>query len=152
MNWSKNSIILVLFAYTCAAPAWSSDPQDAPYMPWGVDEYELIGTETSELTRKFKDTLLFDNLFTHAKFCHTCGCSSGSGPQFILKVKLNRISSVQRMFIDGFGCKLKGPELSSRKEALKYFIEGMSKIRNKNDEEKRKLASAQQMLKGIAVR
>ncbi len=115
------------------------------YVSWGVDEYELFGLTESELTQKFKGTLRYDKTDSHAYFNE----GGIGGPQFILTFIDKRVGKVQRLFIDGAGCHIKGPVISSRKEALEFSIDGLSKMPSRAKDDEQRLKEAKELLRKL---
>src|SRR5271170_8120823 len=137
----------LVLCMSLSLPAISQDHHTAVYVPWGVDEYELFGLTGDELSKKFAKTLRFEENHRHAYFC--TGRSS-DGPQFILHFNNGRVSRVQRMFIDGGGCHIIGPELQTKKEALKFSTEGLSDLgTSASKEDTERLQQASKMLKDL---
>jgi hypothetical protein len=118
---------------------------EAKYVPWGIDEYELFALTQPELLQKFKNKLEFDKDFSHARFDH----DSTSGPQFLLTITDGHVTGVQRMFIDGGGCHIMGPVLTSKKEALQFSIDGLSHSSTRDQQDNDRLASARKLLREI---
>jgi hypothetical protein len=114
------------------------------YVPWGIDEYELFNLSKTELAKRFDGQLKFDDALTRASFSSRHG-----GPQFILTYKDGKVSGVSRMFIDGAGCHIKGPQLNSKKEALKFSIDGLSELNDNDPKSKKRLESAKLLLKEL---
>jgi len=129
--------VAVLFALAAYGHDYNEN-----YISWGVDEFELLGLTQSELSQQFKKKLTFDWVNGHA-----CVGDSGSGSQqFVLTLKDSRVCEVQRLFIDGAGCNLKGPAFTSKKHALQFAIDGLSDYGKLKPEEEKKLAAAKKML------
>jgi hypothetical protein len=125
--------------------AYGHSHLETGYVPWGIDEFQFFGLNKAELSKQFKGQLTFDQKFTNAKFNSDCH----HGPQFLLTFKNDRVSTVQRMFIDGAGCEIKGPEFMSKKDALKFSILGLSKRTSRDLKDDKMLATAKQMLAEI---
>jgi hypothetical protein len=122
MSWQK-----LLGSYSISLALSSSlavvaHDLEAKYVPWGIEEYELIGLSKEELTKRFKGKLFFDREFTHAWFQE----NTSRGPQFLLTFSKGTTSSIQRLFIDGGGCHIIGPILNNKAEAMKFVINGLS--------------------------
>jgi hypothetical protein len=147
----KVTWLLIVAMFTLAIPvAWSArlPPEHfkAKYVPWGIDEYELISLTTDELPNKFKGKLRFIEGCRHAYFAK----DGSQGPQFLLDISNGHVLSVQRLFIDGEGCNITGPVLTSKKEALKFSIDGLSKLAGGGDkQDHERLLSAQRLLKKL---
>ncbi len=124
------------------ASAYGHSHLEATYVPWGIDEYELFGLTPPELLQKFKNRLEFDKDFSHARFDQ----NSTSGPQFIMKITNGHVTGVQRMFIDGGGCHIMGPVLTSKKAALQFSIAGLSQSNTRDQQDNERLASARKLL------
>lgn len=116
------------------------------YVSWGVDEYELFGLTEAELTQKFKGTLRYDKTDSHAYF----NKGSNGGPQFILTFIDKRVSKVRRLFIDGAGCHIKGPIISSKKEALEFSIDGLTKMPARAKDDEQRLKEAKELLRKLS--
>ena len=143
-----NPILKVTAALACvlflSSLAYGHSHLEADYVPWGVDEYELFGLTKSDLCKNFKGKLDFDEQFTHAHL------SGYPGPQFLLTFAGDRVSIVRRMFIDGGGCHIMGPILKSKKEALIFSIDGLSKLPHGGDKaDRERLACARRLLGDI---
>lgn len=146
----KVVLLLIATMLTLTIPvAWSALPPEhfkAKYVPWGIDEYELISLNADELPNKFKGKLRFVEGGRHAFFSK----DGSKGPQFLLDISGGRVLSVQRLFIDGEGCNITGPILKSKKEALQFSIDGLSKLKGGGDrQDHERLLSAQRMLKEL---
>lgn len=70
------------------------------------------------------------------------GCRGYLGPVFKLQFKDNRVAGVQACFE---GCKdnFWRPQFTSRKDALRYAIQGLSKSQDVKDKQKLKAAQAE---------
>jgi len=117
---------------------------DAKYVPWGIDEYELFGLTKSALAQKFKGKLQFNEGFTNAWFFNDKG-----GPKFLLTFEDGCVATVGRVFVDGAGCNLTGPVLSSKRAALQFSIHGLLQISKRTVKEQQKVESAEEMLREI---
>src|SRR6516164_6621706 len=138
-------LVAILICLTITLPCSALPPEHfkAKYVPWGVDEYELFGLASNELSARFKGKLRFEENYTHAYMR-----ASNDGPQFLINITGGRVSGVQRMFIDGEGCHILGPQLPSKEAALEFSIDGLSKLNQSADKEDlKRLADAQEQLK-----
>jgi hypothetical protein len=130
----------------------SEEHHHTGYVPWGIDEFELFSLTRDELQQKFKDELRFKNDYAEAVMAGGDGPGFGQ-PHFQLsfdKDKTAKVTAVQRVFVDGAGCDIKGPLLTSKVEALKFSIDGLSKCTNLNEKEAEKLATAKELLANIS--
>jgi hypothetical protein len=132
-------ICAVIVLFTAAA---YGHEYNQGYISWGVDEFELFGLNQSELSQQFKNKLTFDQDYTHAWL----GRGIGGSHQFLLTFKNNRVCEVQRQLRDGAGCNLMGCVFSSKEEALRFTIDGLSKLSPLTPEEVKTLAVAKKML------
>ncbi len=124
------------------SPAFSHDHLKADYVPWGIDEYELLGLTKTQLSKDFKNKLHFNKEFTDAYLT-----SESYGPRFLLTYEQGHVASMQRMFIDGCGCHIMGPVLNSKVEALEFSIKGLSKLPGGGDKQDHaRLISAKKLL------
>lgn len=114
------------------------------YVSWGIDEYELFGLTEEEIAEKFKGQLHYDKADHHAKFY-----SNGYGPQFIVTFTDKHVSAVQRLFIDGAGCNILGPVLSTKKTALEFSIDGLSKMSTRARDDEQRLRTARELLRKL---
>jgi hypothetical protein len=87
--------------------------------------------------------LQFNPTYSEAVF------NTGKRPRFELTFENDKVASIQRIFIDGDGCHLKGPVLSSKEAALTFAIDGLSKIHNLTDAERLKLSAARKSLADV---
>jgi hypothetical protein len=134
--------IVVVFAFVLAPAAISHDHLKAEYVPWGIDEYELFGLTKDKLAKDFKNKIRFNKEFSDGYLTRP-----DYGPHFLFTYNNNQVSSVQRMFIDGYGCHIMGPILNSKKEALKFSIDGLTALPNGGDkEDHRRLLAAKKLL------
>lgn len=118
---------------------------EATYVPWGVDEYEFFGLTAPELAKDFKGKLEFERDYTKAFFVGHH--SSGFGqPQFELTFDKGKVVRVRRLLIDGAGCNIEGPSLSSKKEALRFSVDGLTNLANRDRNDDARLKAARQML------
>jgi hypothetical protein len=140
-NFSLITAFVFLVSMPCSV--FGDDHHTAKYVPWGVDEYELLALTPAELSSKFKGKLSFEEDYTHAYMWS----GGGAGPQFLLELKDGRVASVQRLFIDGGGCHILGPKLISQREALEFSLNGLSKLQASEDQVS--LRKAQELLKKL---
>ena len=141
---TKFAIILISLLFWIG-PAFSHDHLKADYVPWGIDEYEVLGLTKTELAKDFKNKLHFNKEFTEAYLT-----SQSYGPRFLLTYDHDHINTVQRMFIDGCGCHIMGPLLSSKVDALKFSIDGLTALPGGGDkQDHEKLAFAKKLLNSI---
>lgn len=112
----KRVLTILLFALLTLVPA---SAHSTGYVSWGIDEYELFDLTKPELLQRFKNKMTFTQDFSSARI-------KNFGAQFILTFRDGRVSSVKRLFIDGAGCHLYGPELNSKREALAFSFNGLS--------------------------
>ncbi|MDP3507480.1 MAG: hypothetical protein Q8T09_05780 [Candidatus Melainabacteria bacterium] len=114
---------------------------DATYVPWGVDEDELIGLTKADLANKYKDTLGFDAVESRVFFVDYNRPKFGR-PGFTVTFADGKIVAIKRLFIDGGGCHIVGPVFKTKKEALNFVIEGLSKLTNRNAKDEARLKEA----------
>jgi hypothetical protein len=118
---------------------------DAAYVPWGVDEYELIGLTKADIAKKYKDTLGFDEVESRVYFLDYNRPGFGR-PGFSVTFADGKIVVIKRLFIDGGGCRIVGPVFKTKKEALNFVIEGLSKLKNRNSKDESRLKEARTRL------
>jgi hypothetical protein len=112
------------------------------YVSWGIDEFELFGLTKEKLDEKFKDRMHFRSSDSAAVW------NDGRAAHFRLAFgDDNKVATVQRIFIDGAGCEIKGPLLKSKKEALDFSVDGLSKLGHLDQGDQSKLETAQALLK-----
>lgn len=117
---------------------------EAEYVPWGVDEFELYGLTKSEITQKFKGEMHLSEKERAVAW------NDGRPGHFHLGFdNTGRVGSIRRIFIDGAGCEIKGPELNSKEEALNFSIDGLSKLAHLDRDDQNKLATAQKLLREL---
>lgn len=141
--------VLATLFYLASFPnlAFGDEHHTARYVPWGVDEYELFSLTPSELSNRFKGKLRFEDGCSHAYIWD----GSNRGPQFLIGFQGGRVSSVQRLFIDGGGCNILGPKLMSKEEALKFSIDGLSELPGGGDQgDHKRLVAAQKLLQDLS--
>ncbi len=115
------------------------------YVPWGIDEFELFGLTKQQLDKKFDGELHFQKEDSAAVW------NDGRPGHFHLAFdKDNKVAEVQRVFIDGAGCEIKGPLLTSKKAALQFSVDGLSNLGKLDKEEQSKLATAQALLEDLS--
>jgi hypothetical protein len=124
--------------FTCAA---YGHQYNKGYISWGVDEFELFGLTKSELSQQFKKRLSFDIDYSHAYVGDICRCQ-----QFNLIFKNKRVCAAQRQLQDGAGCNLMGTEFTSKEQALRFAIDGLSELNGIRPEEEKTLATAKKLL------
>ena len=114
---------------------------EAKYVPWGVDEFELYGLTKNEITQKFKGEM---HLSEEEK---AISWDDGRPGHFHLGFDdTGRVGAIRRIFIDGAGCEIKGPELNSKEKALQFSIEGLSHLSHLDKDDQSKLAAAKKQL------
>lgn len=133
----------LFISLTSAYPLLAHSHHETDYVPWGTDEFELFGLTRPELAKKFKNVLEFDRDYEVAYLT-----SNSGGPQFLLSFTNNKVSKVQRMFIDGGGCRIMGPVLNSKREAAEFSKDGLEEIANIKEPQLSKLAQAKKCLEG----
>lgn len=111
------------------------------YVPWGLDEFELFGLAKPELGKKVEGKFHSESSELSWK---------GAARFHITFDKDGKVETVQRMFIDGAGCNLTGPLLTSKKEALEFSVDGLSNLEHLDQGDQSKLATAQALLKEIS--
>ncbi len=121
---------------------------DAAYVPWGVDEDELIGLSKADIATKFKDTLGFDQVESRVYFVDFNRPGFGR-PGFTVTFADGKIIAIKRLFIDGGGCHIVGPTFKTKKEALNFVIEGLSKQTNRNPKDEARLKEARKRLASL---
>lgn len=121
---------------------------DAAYVPWGVDEDELIGLSKADIATKFKDTLGFDQVESRVFFVDFNRPGFGR-PGFTVTFADGKIIAIKRLFIDGGGCHIVGPTFRTKKEALNFVIEGLSKQANRNPKDDARLKEARKRLAAL---
>ena len=60
-----------------------------------------------------------------------------------------KIVAIKRLFIDGGGCHIVGPTFKSKKEALNFVIEGLSKQTNRKPKDDARLKEARKRLAAL---
>ena len=124
---------------------FSSDHFKTGYVPWGIDEFELFGLTKKKLDEKFKNKMHFRSEDSSAAW------NDGRSAHFRLVFgDDDKVASVQRVFIDGAGCEIKGPLLKSKKEALDFSVDGLSKLGHLDQGDQSKLETAQALLKDLS--
>ncbi len=118
---------------------------DATYVPWGVDEDELIGLTKADIANKYKDTLGFDAVESRVFFVDYNRPKFGR-PGFTVTFADGKIVAIKRLFIDGGGCHIVGPVFKTKKEALNFVIEGLSKLTNRSPKDEARLKDARKRL------
>ena len=127
---------------------WAHHPDlETAYTPWGIDEYELYGLTKEELKQKFERNLHFNYDYSEAVFY------GGKNPRFELTFDNDKkVATIQRIFIDGDGCHLKGPVLKSKQAALEFAVDGLLKISKLTEKEQLNLAIARKSLADLRQR
>ena len=124
---------------------FTSDHYKTGYVSWGIDEFELFGLTKKKLDEKFKGEMHFKAEDSAAVW------NDGRSAHFQLSFGDNgEVAAVQRIFIDGAGCVIKGPLLKSKKEALDFTVDGLSKLSNLDQGDQSKLETAQALLKDLS--
>jgi hypothetical protein len=145
-------LLLVVFTTLCAPTRVYAHPLhslDASYVPWGVDEDELFGLTKADIAKKYKDNLGFDEKESRVFFVdHN---RSGFGrPGFIVTFSDGKIATVKRLFIDGAGCYIVGPICKTKKEALQFIVDGLSKDTNRSPADDARLKEARRKLSSLS--
>ncbi len=152
---SKLYSLILLVAVVAGSVSGCDRPQDqghitkdhfkTGYVSWGIDEFELFGLTKKKLDEKFKDKMHFRGADSAAVW------NDGRSAQFRLAFgDDDKVASVQRIFIDGAGCEIKGPLITSKKEALDFSVDGLSKLGNLDKADQSKLEAAQALLKDLS--
>lgn len=145
-------VSLLIVTYLCAPTGvYAHSPLhslDAAYVPWGVDEDQLIGLTKADIANKFKDTLGFDEVESRVFFVDYNRPGYGR-PGFTVTFADGKIVAVKRLFIDGGGCHIVGPVFKTKKEALNFVIEGLSKLTNRNPKDEARLMEARKRLSAL---
>jgi hypothetical protein len=141
------STLVAFIALILQLPAFAHSLQ-ANYIPWGVDEYEFFGLTTPELAKDFKGKMEFEQYYTRAYFPGYRHAGFGQ-PQFELTFDKGKVVRVRRLLVDGAGCNIEGPNLSSKKEALLFSVDGLTKLANRDRNDDARLKAAKQMLAEI---
>ncbi|HNB24722.1 MAG TPA: hypothetical protein PKZ32_20040 [Candidatus Melainabacteria bacterium] len=122
-------------------PSVSKEHHEIDYVPWGIDEFELFGLAKNEIGAKSKGELQFKEEDSSAEW------KDGRSAHFQVSFdKDGKITSVQRVFVDGAGCLMRGPLFTSRKQALEFSVAGLSKRDHLDQAEKEKLSTAKALL------
>lgn len=116
--------------------------KSGPYVDWGVDEYEFFGLTKDAIKKKFECCMCFHAGFERVHF-KGCEASSYLGPTFKLGFKNGKVATVQGIF-EGCLDTIYRPLLTSKKEALKFAIAGLSDAQDAAG--KKKLAAARKEL------
>lgn len=124
---------------------FSSDHFKTGYVPWGIDEFELFGLTKKNLDENFKGKMHFRVEDSSAVW------NDGRSAHYHLGFgEDDKVASVQRVFIDGGGCEIKGPLLKSKKEALDFSVDGLSKLGKLDQGDQAKLERAKALLKDLS--
>lgn len=135
------ALLLTTSSWACGRHgANEGHTHDSSFVPWQVDEFELFELTQPELSRKFEGKLKFDYGYTEAVI------TEASRSRLLLTFDNYRVATVQRVFVDGAGCHLTGPLLTSKKDALEFSIEGLSHQPKLSPADLQKLADAQKLL------
>lgn len=122
-------------------PSVSKEHHQIDYVPWGIDEFELFGLTKKEIGVKSKGELQFNEEDSSAQW------KDGRSAHFQVAFdKDGKIISVQRVFVDGAGCLMRGPLFTSIKQALQFSVDGLSKREHLDLAEKEKLSTAKALL------
>lgn len=121
---------------------------DASYVSWGVDEDELFGLTKADLAKKYKGTLGFDESESRVFFVDYNRSGFGR-PGFIVTFSDGKIATVKRLFIDGAGCYIVGPVCKTKKEALQFIVDGLSKDTNRNPADDARLKEVRKRLAAL---
>ena len=145
MNKISELAVILICLLLWMSPVFSHDHLKAQYVPWGIDEYELFGLNKAELAQEFKNKIHFNKTFSEGYLT-----AENYGPRFLLTYDHDCVSGVQRMFIDACQCHIMGPVLSSKVEALKFSINGLSALGNGRDaRDQARLVAAKKILNNI---
>lgn len=151
-RWLGLCVSLLIVTSLCASTGgYAHSPLhslDAAYVPWGVDEDQLIGLSKADIANKFKDTLGFDEVESRVFFVDYNRPGYGR-PGFTVTFADGKIVAVKRLFIDGGGCHIVGPVFKTKKEALNFVIEGLSKLTNRNPKDEARLKEARKRLSAL---
>ncbi|MDZ4835398.1 MAG: hypothetical protein SGJ27_16595 [Candidatus Melainabacteria bacterium] len=143
----RTCIALLLALFVTSTGALAAETQ-GNYTAWGVDEYEFFNLSKQDLAQKFKDKLCFEEGYDHVHLAGPPneGCRGYLGPVFKLRFMNNKVVGVQALFE---GCKnnFYRPDFTSKKDALKFAIQGLSS--SINDKDKQKLKTAQRELAAL---
>ncbi|CAN5218010.1 hypothetical protein BH11CYA1_BH11CYA1_46780 [soil metagenome] len=120
----------------------------ADYVPWGVDEDELIGLTKAEIANKFKDTLGFDQVESRVFFVDYNRPGFGR-PGFVVTFADGKIVAIKRLFIDGGGCRIVGPIFKTKKDALNFVIGSLSKQAERSPKDEGRLKDARKRLASL---
>jgi hypothetical protein len=151
-RWLGLCVSLLIVTSLCASTGgYAHSPLhslDAAYVPWGVDEDQLIGLSKADIANEFKDTLGFDEVESRVFFVDYNRPGYGR-PGFTVTFADGKIVAVKRLFIDGGGCHIVGPVFKTKKEALNFVIEGLSKLTNRNPKDEARLKEARKRLSAL---
>lgn len=146
------SLVLVIFTSLYAPTSVFAHPLhslDAAYVPWGVDEDELFGLTKADIAKKYKGTLGFDESESRVFFVDYNRSGFGR-PGFIVTFSDGKIVTVKRLFIDGAGCYIVGPVFKTKKEALLFIVDGLSKDTNRSPADDARLKEARRKLSSLS--
>jgi hypothetical protein len=93
------------------------------------------GLTAPQLAKDFNGKMEFEQDFTKALF--------------ELTFDKGKVVRVRRLLVDGAGCNIEGPSLSSKKEALLFSVDGLTKLANRDRNDDARLKAAKQMLAEI---
>ena len=143
------ALVLISLMIGCWQPklSYAQDHLKATYVAWGTDEFEFFNLTQPELQKQFGKDIAFD-FSTDISYARL-NRNNTNGPQFLLTFANGKVATVERMFIDGGGCKIMGPLFKSQKDALKFSIDGLTKLSGKVPKEEEKLSTAQKLLQAI---
>lgn len=119
----------------------------AKYVSWGVDEYELYGLNRDDIAKRYKGVLELDPGDDIVHFAGLRKPCLGQ-PSFVVTFVDGRIAKVKRLFIDGAGCKIWGPLLPSKRDALKFSVDGLKEMEARSPKDEARLKEAQRLLGG----
>lgn len=146
-NMIRTLIVVLIVIFVTSTGACAGEKQGT-YTSWGVDEYEFFNLSKADLSKTFKGKLCFEEGYdrVHLAGAKNEGCRGYLGPVFKLQFSNNRVAGVQALFE---GCKdnFWRPKFTSKKDALKYAIQGLSSSSDAKD--KQKLKAAQSELKAL---
>ncbi len=152
---SKLYSLILLAALVAGLVSGCDRPQDqghitqdhfkTGYVSWGIDEFELFGLTKQSVDKKFPGVLHFKAGDSSAVW------NDGRTAHFKLSFgEDGKVAAVQRIFIDGAGCEIKGPLLTSKKQALDFSVDGLSKLGHLDQGDQSKLETAQALLKDLS--
>jgi hypothetical protein len=119
----------------------------AKYVSWGVDEYELYGLTRDDIAKRYKGVLELDPGDDVVHFAGLRKPCLGQ-PSFVVTFADGKIIKVKRLFIDGAGCKIWGPLLTSKRDALRFSVDGLKEMEARSPKDEARLKEAQRLLAG----